>query len=180
MGTWALIDNNNFVADEIVATSSYASNLTTQYKWVIDISSVAPQPRVGDIFLPATTAFQSSSGFLIPPQITGYGGQQYATTFTLTDGATIVWDVSIAQAGRVTLGGNRTIQINNTTDGGSYTLIVIQDGIGSRTLSYSGARIIWSGGTAPTLSTAAGAIDILVFVGHSGGILLGSSQTNFK
>ena len=47
--------------------------------------------------------------------------------------------------------------------GGHYTLIVIQDGTGSRVLTY-GTAYKFAGGTAPTLSTAANSIDILTFV----------------
>jgi hypothetical protein len=83
---------------------------------------------------------------------------------TLTDGASIAWDVDSGVFATVTLGGNRTLA-NPTNLGSSGTLIlkVVQDGTGSRTLAF-GANYLWPGGSAPTLSTDADAVDVLFFV----------------
>jgi hypothetical protein len=82
---------------------------------------------------------------------------------TLTDAASISWDASANQVTSVTLTDNRTLAApTNLVDGGVYTIMVIQDGTGSRTLSYN-AVFKFAGGTAPTLTTAASAKDILVF-----------------
>jgi len=82
---------------------------------------------------------------------------------TLVDGASISWDASANQVTSVTLGGNRTLAApTNLVDGAVYLLMVIQDGTGSRTLSYN-AVFKFTGGTAPTLTTTAAAKDILVF-----------------
>lgn len=65
-----------------------------------------------------------------------------------------------------TLGGNPTATIANppaTGKAGSFTLVLTQDGTGSRAVTWP-ASVKWAGGTAPTLSTAAGAVDILTFV----------------
>lgn len=82
---------------------------------------------------------------------------------TLTDAASISWDASANQVTSVTLTDNRTLAApTNLVDGGVYTIMVIQDGTGSRTLSYN-AVFKFAGGTAPTLTTDASAKDILVF-----------------
>jgi hypothetical protein len=82
---------------------------------------------------------------------------------TLTDAASISWDASANQVTSVTLTDNRTLAApTNLVDGGVYTIMVIQDATGSRTLSYN-AVFKFAGGTAPTLTTAASAKDILVF-----------------
>lgn len=92
-----------------------------------------------------------------------YTKQQYFGEAELTDGEDIAWDVSEAQSAKVTLGGNRTLSNpTNMKAGGCYVLRVIQDGTGSRTLSF-GDAYLWPGGTAPTLSTGAGDVDILAF-----------------
>lgn len=89
--------------------------------------------------------------------------QQGFTQTTLSDGATINWDLSTNQSSVVTLGGNRTLaNPTNLVAGFTYRLMVIQDGTGGRTLSY-GANYRWPSGVAPTLSTGAGAIDIIYF-----------------
>lgn len=104
--------------------------------------------------------------------------QQNFGTTTLTDGATINWDLDSNQVAKVTLGGNRTLaNPTNMVDGGTYILRVIQDGTGSRTLGY-GANYKWPGGTPPTLSTGAGAIDILTFI-SDGTNMYGIAQKAF-
>lgn len=82
----------------------------------------------------------------------------------LTDGANIGWDASANQVCSVTLAGNRTLDNpTNMKDGATYIVTVKQDATGSRTLAY-GTAYLWPGGTAPTLSTAANAIDIITFI----------------
>lgn len=82
----------------------------------------------------------------------------------LTDGASIAWNVANGAAASVTLGGNRTLaNPSGLQAGGTYVLIVKQDATGSRTLAY-GSAYKWPGGTAPTLSTAANAVDVLTFI----------------
>ena len=92
---------------------------------------------------------------------------QYVTLGTLTDGANIAWDVSTAQKAKVTLGGNRTMSaVSNAVEGATYTLWVIQDGTGSRTISWttSGAGSFDFGTDgAPTLTTTASRADLLAF-----------------
>ncbi len=46
---------------------------------------------------------------------------------------------------------------------GSFTLILKQDATGGRTVTWP-ASVKWAGGTAPTLSTDANAVDILTFI----------------
>jgi hypothetical protein len=82
---------------------------------------------------------------------------------TLTDGANISWNAQTDPAAKVTLAGNRTLDNpTNLAAGATYVLRVIQDATGSRTLAY-GSAFKWPGGSAPTLSTAANAVDVLTF-----------------
>lgn len=84
---------------------------------------------------------------------------------TLTDGATINWDAAQNQVTKVTLDGNRTFAApTNQVDGAVYVLTIIQDAVtGGRTASFN-AVFKFAGGTAPTLSTATSAKDVLVFL----------------
>ena len=92
-----------------------------------------------------------------------YTGQNYFTATTLTDGATISWDVSVNQVATVTIAGNRTMAApTNLVSGAFYALNVIQDATGSRTLTWN-TVFKWTGAAAPTLSTAASAKDFFVF-----------------
>lgn len=83
---------------------------------------------------------------------------------TLTDGSTITPDFALANNFSVTLGGNRTLaNPSNLTAGQSGSIFIVQDGTGSRTLAY-GTQYDFIGGTAPTLTTTASAIDRIDYV----------------
>lgn len=86
-----------------------------------------------------------------------------AEVTALTDGATITPDLDDANNFSVTLGGNRTLaNPSNCTSGQSGIITITQDGTGSRTLAY-GSYWKFSGGTAPNLTTTAGAVDVLAY-----------------
>lgn len=100
------------------------------------------------------------------------------TQQTLTDGATVSWDTNSGGSAKVTLGGNRTLSNpTNTQNGAIYVLEVIQDGTGSRTLSY-GTNFVWPAGTAPTLTTTLNKRDLLTFY-CSNSKLYGISTLNY-
>ena len=79
---------------------------------------------------------------------------------TLTDAATITWDTSLGRVATVTLGASRTIAAPTNQKVGTYILRVIQGGSGSYTLTWNG-NFKWTAQTAPVLSTAVGAVDII-------------------
>lgn len=85
------------------------------------------------------------------------------TKQTLSDGATVNWDMADGNLAVLTLGGNRTIANPTNLKDGSAVLILKQDGTGSRTVTW-GSNFKWQAGTAPVLSTAANAVDIISFV----------------
>ena len=82
----------------------------------------------------------------------------------LTDAATIAVNAALGNVFRVTLGGNRTLGApTNPTDGQTIDFEVTQDGTGSRTLAYASAYEFSTTVTSPTLTTAAGKVDLLTF-----------------
>lgn len=85
----------------------------------------------------------------------------------LTDGATITPDFSAGNNFSVTLGGNRTLaNPTNIAAGQSGAIVITQDGTGSRTLAY-GSYFKFPNGTAPSLTTTAAAVDVLVYFAES-------------
>ena len=89
---------------------------------------------------------------------------QRGTPVALTDGAIIAVDLSLGNNFSVVLGGNRTLgDPSNVTAGQSGVIVVTQDGTGSRTLAYAGTKYKFAGGTAPTLTTTAAAVDVLAY-----------------
>jgi hypothetical protein len=88
---------------------------------------------------------------------------QRGTVSALTDGATITPNFATANNFSVTLGGNRTLaNPSNLTAGQSGAIAITQDGTGSRTLAF-GSYWKFAGGTAPTLTTTASKVDVLVY-----------------
>lgn len=87
-----------------------------------------------------------------------------ADLVSLTDGTTIAVNMSNGFNFTVTLGGNRTLgNPTNAKPGQTGIIEINQDGTGSRTLAYGG-NWKFAGGTAPTLTTTAGAKDVLSYV----------------
>jgi len=87
----------------------------------------------------------------------------YIPEATLTDGSTINWDMSDESVAKVTLGGNRTLAAPSNSSTGQFCSInVIQDGTGSRTLTWN-AVFEFKDDTAPTLTTTASKGDLFVF-----------------
>jgi len=96
----------------------------------------------------------------------GYSSFTRAAFFpeaTLTDASTIAWDVSTSSVAKVTLAGNRTLgAATNAQTGQFISLLIIQDGTGSRTVTFN-AAYEFTGDTAPTLTTTAAKGDLFVF-----------------
>jgi len=107
-----------------------------------------------------TSGFSGFSGYT---GFSGLSGTLGTGTFqTLTDVATVSWNYANGYNTVVTLGGNRTLSISNTVNGDYGTIKIIQDGTGSRTLTFPAGSKFQDGQA--VFSTAAGAIDIYVFV----------------
>ena len=82
---------------------------------------------------------------------------------TLTDASTIAWNVLTSPVAKVTLGANRTLGAGTGAIAGQFvSLLIIQDGTGSRTLSFN-AAYEFKDDTAPTLTTTASKGDLFVF-----------------
>ena len=82
---------------------------------------------------------------------------------TLASAATITPDFVLSNNFELTLAQNATLANPiNVVAGQSGVIVVTQDTTGSRTLAY-GSYYKFAGGTAPTLTTAANAIDMLAY-----------------
>ena len=87
---------------------------------------------------------------------------QTGALVTLTPGTTVAWDMGLSNNYTLTLGDNSTALSNPTNEvaGTSGSVLLIQDGTGSRVISF-GTHYLFAGTTEPVLSTAANAIDRL-------------------
>jgi hypothetical protein len=135
-----------------VQTVTPASNSVTG-AMIVDGTITSSEINDGTI---TDAKINSSTAFDFP--VSAYFGEE-----TLTDGATIDWNLQTQQVSKVTLAGNRTLNApTNQNAGGFYSLLIVQDGTGSRTLSFNSAYK-FTGATAPTLTTTASAKDLIVF-----------------
>jgi hypothetical protein len=95
--------------------------------------------------------------------VNSFTAAQRGSIVALTDGATITPDFAAGNNFSVTLGGSRTLaNPTNLTAGQSGVIVVTQDGTGGRTLAF-GSNWKFPGGTAPTLTTAANAVDVIAY-----------------
>jgi len=167
--------------DSTSSTSTTTAATPNSVKSAYDLAAAA-LPKSGGTMTGAIT-------FAAGQTITGYGLLDGAQTWTkgqrgeitaLTDGATITPDFADSNNFSVTLGGNRTLaNPSNIVAGQSGCIWITQDGTGSRTLAY-GSDWDFTGGTAPTLSTAAGAVDCLVYAVQSSTKITATLITNLS
>ncbi len=88
-------------------------------------------------------------------------GRARTVPVALTVAATTTMDVALSNAFTATLTTNiTTFTINNAVEGQAVSVLFKQDGTGNRTIAWP-ATFRWAGGSAPTLSTAANARDLL-------------------
>ena len=92
-----------------------------------------------------------------------FSAAAYNAEATLTDASTISWNAITQPVAKVTLGGNRTLGAASGGVAGAFvSLLIIQDGTGSRTVSFN-AAYEFAADTAPTLTTTASKGDLFVF-----------------
>lgn len=92
---------------------------------------------------------------------------------TANTGASYEIDWSVGTLFELTLTDSPTFTFANLAAGRPITVVLIQDGTGSRTVTWP-ASVDWPGGTAPTLTTTASAVDVItLFVRADGSTVLG-------
>lgn len=169
------------LTDSTSSTSTSTAATPNSVKTAYDLANAA-LPKSGGTMTGAIT-------FAAGQTISGYGLLDGAQTWTkgqrgeitaLTDGATITADFADSNNFSVTLGGNRTLaNPSNLTAGQSGCIWITQDGTGSRTLAY-GSQWDFTGGTAPTLTTTANAVDCLVYAVQSSTKITATLITNLS
>jgi hypothetical protein len=119
------------------------------------------------------------SGKIVPNNNVNFGA--FTAYFTETNNGnsgtakTIDWTLSNKQ--KITLTGNCTFTFTNPPGPCSLIFKLAQDATGSRTVTWPSA-VKWSGGTAPTLTTAANKVDIISFY-YDGSSYFGTYSLNY-
>jgi hypothetical protein len=73
------------------------------------------------------------------------------------------FNLNTANVHTLTLGGNPTLTVSNETAGQKFMVRLLQDGTGSRTVTWF-STIKWAGGSAPTLTTTPAKADVVGFI----------------
>ena len=107
-----------------------------------------------------------------------FTAQQRPLTAALTYNATQTWDVATAQDATITITGNiTTISAPTNQVAGSYYTLRVNNGSGPYSISGWNAVFKFPGGTDPTSTATASAIDLFVFRSDGTNMeLIGQSQ----
>ena len=123
-----------------------------------DVMIQADENGAVDLYHNGSKKLETASGGI---SLTGGAA---ANVTALSDGSTITIDMATACHHSVTLGGNRTFAApSNQVVGQAGSIFITQDGTGSRTASFNSA-FKFVGGTAPTLTTTAAAVDRIDYI----------------
>jgi hypothetical protein len=100
-----------------------------------------------------------------------------ATALTITSG-TIPWNLAENQVATLSVTTNATMNTPTNPQAGSTYVMIVTQGGGNNTLSFSTAYK-FPAGSAPVLSTGAAQVDVLSFVSN-GTVLFGVASQNFS
>jgi hypothetical protein len=147
----------------VLSTTASAANLVTfeysgaEQSWLL----------AADVPGAAATAQAAAQAASVPRIGGAMQGKLAPAVVSLTDAATITVNAALGNDFRVTLGGNRTMGApSNAADGQSVTFELIQPSSGGPytvTWASGAGGYSFGSGTAPVLSTAAGATDLVAF-----------------
>ena len=148
----ARVATNQLNAATVAVSNTVDTNTLRSYSSNADIT-IQPQ-GTGEIAMNGTVAMNGIVKFK-----SGY----IEEINSLTSSSTITVDCSLKPVHKVTLSSNTQFVISNLPTGSTVTIIVRQDGVGSRTAMFGtdGSTAVKFAGGVSTLSTAAAAIDIV-------------------
>ena len=157
--TGAITTNSTFDGVDIATRDAVLTSTTT--------TANAALPKAGGTLSGAVDAGDQ----IISKAVFKDVGETLATNGT--SGSTATIDLEDGNFHKVTLTANCTFTFSNppaTGTAGSFTLFLVQDGTGSRTVTWPGS-VDWAAATAPTLTTTAAAVDVLTFITLDGGTI---------
>ena len=165
-GTLLVGTNTVTIKEDHIISAEYFRMNTANHMVVIPDGN-----RVNALFTLANSAYDSAnsiaSGSITVNNISLSGninpGTVNVLSQTLTDGATINWNVALGTVATVTLGGNRTMAAPTNLKVGTLILHIIQDGVGGRSITWNSV-FKWPAGVAPTLTATANRRDMISFV----------------
>ena len=150
-----IIDASNIKAGAVGASELATGAVSANTKMAADVVG-ARELRIGNV--------AAANGVFTHNTHTFRNAQRARIEAVTVGAANVALDFANAQMFSITLGTNSNLnRPSNLTVGQSGTIFVVQDGTGSRTLSYSSV-FDFVGGEAPTLTTTASAVDRIDYV----------------
>ena len=150
-----IIDASNIKAGAVGSSELATGAVSANTKMAADVVG-ARELRIGNV--------AAANGVFTHNTHTFRNAQRARIEAVSVGAANVTLDFANAQMFSITLGTNSNLnRPSNLTVGQSGTIFVVQDGTGSRTLSYSSV-FDFVGGTAPTLTTTASAVDRIDYV----------------
>ena len=150
-----IIDASNIKAGAVGSSELATGAVSANTKMAADVVG-ARELRIGNV--------AAANGVFTHNTHTFRNAQRARIESVTVGGANVALDFANAQMFSLTLGTNTNLdRPSNLTVGQSGTIFLVQDGTGSRTLSYSSV-FDFVGGTAPTLTTTASAVDRIDYV----------------
>lgn len=126
----------------------------------------------------ASTTVETALDELDNEKLSRFNGVRHGFTDGGNSGAAKTISLAAGNVYRLTLTANCTLTFPTVTGAGTgatptvyahqFYLLSKQDGAGSRTMTWPGS-VVWPAGSAPTLSTGAGAVDVLEFITPNAG-----------
>lgn len=146
--TWQTLNAAAVGLGSVDNTSDATKNAAT----VTLTNKTITTPVIDQINASTNTSIKLNAGMYTPIQV-----------YTPTAGGTATLDLSKGNIHHITMpAGNITIALSNATPGQVFLIRILQDGTGSRTVTWF-TTIKWAGGSVVTLTTAANKADTLGF-----------------
>ncbi len=165
-GTGVSNANTITIAGNLVTSGANSLTLTTT------ASTNVTLPTTGTLVNTAVTTLSSLASVGTITTGTWSAIMQDYTEINTASSQSSAYTINLANGNvfSLTLTGTVTISFSNVpaSNASSVTLFLIQDGTGSRTVVWPGS-VIWPGGTAPTLTTTASHVDMIVLMTTNAG-----------
>lgn len=159
-----VVVNSATIQDGAVGTADIANSAITNDK--VDPAAAIAASKLSGVVTPTYTGDIAITGELLADQynesVVAITSSSEAATLDLEDGNVFTH----------TLSENVTYTFSNPPASGTatgFTFKIVQDSSGSGYTPTWPSSVTWPSATAPTLSTDANAVDVLVFFTHDGG-----------
>ena len=164
IGSTLAIDSITSTAAELNLLSNVSGLVQADFTKLAAVDATAAELNYSDLATLGTTA-ASKVLTANANNLTTVSGALANVEDVLTDGSTVAWNVINSPVAKLTLGGNRTLSAPSGTtpiSGQFISLLIIQDGTGSRTITWN-AAYEFAADTAPTLTATANLGDLFTF-----------------